>query len=77
MARIALIASSFLPRMGGVEVHVANIATELVRLGHTVAIWAVDQGDEAPDDYRGIPVRYLPCPLPARTLPAAAGLKAG
>lgn len=73
MARIALIASSFLPRMGGVEVHVANIATELVRLGHTVAIWAVDQGDEAPDDYRGIPVRYLPCPLPARTLPAAAG----
>ena len=70
MARTALIASSFLPRTGGVEVHVASVATELVRHGHDVVIWATDQGDDVPAYFQDIPLRYLPCPMPARTLAA-------
>ncbi|TLP97054.1 glycosyltransferase family 4 protein [Nesterenkonia salmonea] len=64
--RIALIASSFLPRKGGVEEHVANTALQLRALGHEVVVWAADQGDEVPRDFQGIPLRYLPTPLPAR-----------
>lgn len=64
--RIALIASSFLPRTGGVEEHVANVALQLKGLGHQVVIWATDQGDAVPSEFDGIPLRYLPCPLPAR-----------
>ncbi|WP_168198642.1 glycosyltransferase family 4 protein [Nesterenkonia sp. NBAIMH1] len=58
--------SSFVPRAGGVEEHVANVAVQLRQLGHDVVIWSVDQGDDVPSEFRGIPLRYLPCPLPAR-----------
>ena len=70
MARIALVASSFLPRIGGVEEHVRHVAVELRRAGHDVVVWAVDQLDDVPDQVDGIRVRYLPCPLPARSVPA-------
>ncbi len=66
MARIALVASSFLPRRGGVEEHVANVAVQLRGLGHEVTVWSVDQGDDAQTDHDTIPLRYLPTPLPAR-----------
>lgn len=72
MTRVALIASSFLPRVGGVEEHVANAALRLRDLGHDVSIWASDQGDPVPTDYCGIPLTYLPCPMPARSTAAAA-----
>lgn len=70
MARVALVASSFVPRIGGVEEHVRHAAAELRRAGHEVVVWAVDQSDDVPDQVDGIRVRYLPCPLPSRTVPA-------
>lgn len=70
--RIVLVTSSFLPRAGGVEEHVANTALQLKQLGHDVVVWAADQGDEVPDEFHGIPLRYLPCPLPARAAGPAA-----
>lgn len=68
MARIVLVSSSFLPRLGGVEEHVANVAVALRDMGHEIAIWTVDQGDEGSADFEGMPLRYLPTPLPARNL---------
>lgn len=70
MARVALVASSFLPRIGGVEEHVRHVAAELRRAGHEVVVWAVDQSDDVPDQVDGIRVRYLPCALPARSASA-------
>ncbi len=67
MARIALVTSSFLPRVGGVEEHVRHVAADLQRRGHEVVVWSVDQGDVVPDEVDGVRIRYLPCPLPART----------
>ncbi len=66
--RIALATSSFLPRVGGVEEHVSFLAHELRSNGHAVTIWAVDQGDATPADDDGTPLRYLPTPLPNRSL---------
>ncbi|MGC0142889.1 glycosyltransferase family 4 protein [Pseudactinotalea sp. Z1732] len=68
MNRVALIVSSFLPRFGGVERHVLEVSRGLRDRGYEVTIWAVDQGDEVPSSVDGIPLRYLPCPLPARDL---------
>lgn len=68
MSRIALVTSSYLPRIGGVEEHVAHVARRLTERGHSVVIWSVDQGDSVPPDDGGIPVRYLPCPLPSRSV---------
>lgn len=73
MRTIALVTSSFLPRFGGVEEHVLNVARTLRGRGHRVVIWAVDQYDDgAPASVDGIPVRFLPCPLPARSVRALA-----
>lgn len=63
MTSVVLAASSFLPRVGGVEEHVRSLALELRDRGHQVAVWAVDQGD-APASLPGVTVRYLPAPLP-------------
>jgi glycogen(starch) synthase len=64
---VALVASSFLPRVGGVEEHVRHLALRLADRGHRVSVWSVDQGDDVSTSLDGIPLRYLPCPLPART----------
>lgn len=68
MTRIALVASSYLPRLGGVEEHVLHVARELQGRGHEVVVWAVDQHDDAPVDAGGVPTRYLPTPLPNRSV---------
>ncbi|GAB2973807.1 glycosyltransferase family 4 protein [Actinotalea caeni] len=67
MADVALVASSFAPRVGGVEEHVRNAAARLREQGVDVVVWTVDQGDAVPAEVDGVPVRVLPCPLPART----------
>lgn len=72
MADVVLIASSFLPRVGGVEEHVRHVAARLRERGIDVVVWTVDQGDEVPAVVDGVPVRVLPCPLPARTARAMA-----
>jgi len=61
---VALVASSFLPRVGGVEEHVHRLAPQLQALGHSVVIWTVDRGD-LPVTLPGVTVRHLPTPLPA------------
>lgn len=66
MADIALVVSSFLPRVGGVEEHVRHVASGLRDRGFDVVVWTVDQGDDVPSQFDGIPIRVLPCPLPAR-----------
>lgn len=68
MADVALITSSFLPRIGGVEEHVRSVAARLRERGIDVVVWTVDQGDDVPPVVDGVPVRVLPCPLPARSL---------
>lgn len=70
MTSVALVASSFLPRTGGVEEHVRHLALGLRDRGHRVAVWAVDQGDP-PATLPGVEVRYLPTPLPALTVRSA------
>jgi glycogen synthase len=65
--RVALVASSYLPRLGGVEQHVRNVARVLAARGHEVEVWTVDQGDDIPPD-PAVVVRALPCPLPSRSL---------
>lgn len=70
-SRVALISSSYHPYPGGVEEHTRNVARELHRLGHEVAVWTVDRGERLGTQVvDGIEVRYLPAPLPAATLGA-------
>ena len=69
--RIALIASSYAPHIGGVEEHVAQVSRALRSQGHAVEVWSVDRGRRpAASGVESPPVRYLPTPLPARTAAA-------
>ncbi|MDC5697678.1 glycosyltransferase family 4 protein [Intrasporangium calvum] len=69
--RIALVASSFDPHTGGVEEHVRHVARVLAARGHHVVVWTVDRGEHlGARDMDGFEVRYLPTPLPARSLRA-------
>ncbi len=81
-ARIALVASSYAPHVGGVEEHVRQVARELQEHGSAVEVWSVDRGTgPIVTDIDGVTVRYLPTPLPtgsaggvvrfARALPGA------
>lgn len=72
--RVALVASSYEPHVGGVEQHVRSIAREFVGRGIDVEVWTVDRGERLGDQLvDGIRVRYLPTPLPARDARALAG----
>ena len=69
--RIALISSSFAPDVGGVEVAVRHLAIGLAANGHDVEVWTVDRaGGASLGVVDGVTVRYLPTPLPARSLGA-------
>lgn len=68
VADVALIASSFSPRVGGVEEHVLRVAQALREDGCDAVVWTVDRGDRVPDHVEGVPVRALPCPMPARSI---------
>ncbi len=71
MQRVALVASSFHPHTGGVEEHVRHVARLLSARGHDVEVWTVDRGEHLGTAVvDGVTVRYLPAPLPARTLRA-------
>lgn len=72
--RIALIASSYHPHVGGVEEHVRNVARELRDLGDEVVVWTVDQGEAlGTQNVDGTEVRYLPAPLPRLSPTGVAG----
>ncbi len=64
--RVALIASSYAPHIGGVETHVQETARGLQDAGAAVEVWAVDRGQRQ-REASPFPVRYLPTPLPARS----------
>lgn len=65
--RVALVSSSFAPHVGGVETHVARVASELTGAGHAVEVWTVDRGLRPEDGvHADYTIRYLPTPLPAR-----------
>ncbi|WP_448811690.1 glycosyltransferase family 4 protein [Agromyces bauzanensis] len=71
--RIALIASSYAPHVGGVEEHVRQVARELIARGDIVEVWTVDRGEHlGVREVDGVVVRYLSTPLPARSLGAIA-----
>jgi glycosyltransferase involved in cell wall biosynthesis len=71
--RIALVASSYHPHVGGVESHVRHVAAELRRAGTTVEVWTVDRGEGlGVTELDGTVVRYLPTPMPARSVGALA-----
>ncbi|MFE6254102.1 glycosyltransferase family 4 protein [Agromyces sp. NPDC057865] len=73
-SRIALVASSAYPNPGGVEQHVRHVARELTARGHAVEVWTVARdGVPSRDLVDGVPVRWLPAPLPARSAGALAG----
>jgi glycogen(starch) synthase len=66
---VALVASSFAPHIGGVETHVARVATGLRDRGHAVEVWTVDRGEGlGVRDLDGTIVRVLPAPLPTGSL---------
>ncbi|WP_427383667.1 glycosyltransferase family 4 protein [Janibacter sp. G56] len=49
------------------EEHVRHVARELVAQGADVQVWTVDRGEHLGSRVvDGVPVRYLPTPLPAR-----------
>lgn len=67
--RIALVASSAYPALGGVEVHVRSVASELRDRGYAVEVWTVARdGVEQRGTVDGIPVLHLPAPLPAKSV---------
>ena len=69
--RIALISSSFAPAVGGVEEAVHQLARGLQANGHAVEVWTVDRdGGSSVRQLDGITVRYLPTPLPAKSVGA-------
>ncbi|WP_404430570.1 glycosyltransferase family 4 protein [Microbacterium lacus] len=71
MNRVALVASSFHPHVGGVEEHVRQVAREFAARGIAVEVWTVDRGEHLGiREVGGITVRYLPAPLPARSVGA-------
>lgn len=64
--RVALVSSSYAPYVGGVEVHVRQVARELQGDGVEVEVWTVDRGESLGiREVDGVTVRYLPTPLPA------------
>ena len=66
--RIALVSDCYLPRLGGIELQVHDLAGQLIRAGHQVTVFTVTDGPPAAGD---VPVVRLPAlggiPLPAAT----------
>lgn len=76
MRRIALVCDWFSPRRGGIEAHLAGLATRLVARGHDVRMITSTPG---PADFEGVPVHRLAVPrLPlagVAALPVAADIE--
>jgi glycogen synthase len=71
--RIALLPSSYLPALGGVEELTRHLALALRDAGDEVEVWTLLPDDSDPESVEildGIVVRRLPMPLPATNWPA-------
>lgn len=55
--RIALVSDCYLPRLGGIELQVHDLAVQLIHAGHDVTVFTSTDGSAASDD---VPVRRLP-----------------
>jgi len=72
--RVALVASSYDPYVGGVESHVRHVARALRRGGTDVEVWTVDRGEHLGERVLDdVLVRHLPTPMPARNPASLAG----
>jgi glycosyltransferase involved in cell wall biosynthesis len=60
--RVALISDVYLPRLGGIEMHVHDLAVQLQRAGHAVTVFTTTAGSTTAND------------VPVLRLPALAGL---
>jgi glycosyltransferase involved in cell wall biosynthesis len=63
--RIALVSDVYLPRLGGIEMHVHDLALELVRAGHSVTVFTIADSPSPVSD------------LPVVRIPAVAGVPTG
>jgi hypothetical protein len=71
--RIALLPSSYLPALGGVEELTRHLALALRQAGDNVEVWTLHPDDSQPETVEildGLVVRRLPMPLPATNWPA-------
>lgn len=70
LVRIALLSDCYLPRLGGIEIQVHDLAGELVRVGHEVAVFTATGARDAPRgcaptlDARGVTVHRFDLGLP-------------
>ncbi|QNE22677.1 glycosyltransferase family 4 protein [Kribbella qitaiheensis] len=55
--RIALVSDVYLPSLGGIEMHLHDLALELIRAGHVVTVFTVS---ESPSQVSDVPVVRLP-----------------
>lgn len=65
--RVALVSSAYAPAVGGVERVVQRLATYLQEAGDTVEVWTIHHPSALAreENFEGVLVRRLPCPLPA------------
>jgi glycosyltransferase involved in cell wall biosynthesis len=66
--RIALVSDCYLPRLGGIELQVHDLAAQLIAAGHQATVFTITDGSSAVDD---VPVERLPA-LAGIPLPSAA-----
>ncbi|MCE1180263.1 MAG: glycosyltransferase family 4 protein [Micrococcales bacterium] len=67
--RVALLSDCYLPRLGGIEVQVHDLAAHLSRSGHQVEIFTATNGADGEqfgdiEEVDGIPVHRMSLPLP-------------
>jgi glycosyltransferase involved in cell wall biosynthesis len=55
--RIALVSDCYLPRLGGIELQVHDLAVQLIRAGHEVTVFTITDGPSSAGD---VPVVRLP-----------------
>jgi glycosyltransferase involved in cell wall biosynthesis len=73
--RVALITPRFLPDIGGLEVHVGNLARRLVAAGHSVEVMTqANVSAQSLDQLDGATVRRFPIRLGGNAYPFAPGL---
>ena len=58
--RVALVCDWFLPRMGGIELHLRDLALALRRAGHDASVVTTTRG---PSEVDGVPVHRVPSAL--------------